>query len=90
MIKMFVKQKVSDVTIWRRVFGEMEAARQSYGLHLTGMYLSTEPSTIIVTLDCDDLAGAKAFASSDVLIAARKKAGALGEADYWIATGSIA
>jgi hypothetical protein len=89
MVKIFVKQRVADIARWRRVFGDMENARQSYGLHLTGMYLATEPNTIIVTLDCDDLAQAKAFASSDVLTAAREKAGAIGEADYWIAASPI-
>jgi hypothetical protein len=85
MPKMFVKQNVADVSRWREVFREMEAARQKYGLHLTGMYRATEPDTIIVTLDADDLAKAKAFANSDVLREGRERAGAVGDADYWIA-----
>lgn len=89
MPKMFVKQKVADVARWRKVFGEMETAHERFGLHLTGMYRATEPSTIIVTLDADDLAKAKAFAELDVLRDGRERAGAEGEADYWIAESAI-
>jgi hypothetical protein len=89
MAKMFVKQKVADIARWQRVFGEMETARQRYGLHLTGMYRAIEPRTIIVTLDADDLSKEKAFAESDILRESRERAGAEGEADYWIAESSL-
>jgi hypothetical protein len=87
--KMFVKQRVAEIGRWRDEFGKMEEARRQYGLHLTGMYRATEPDTIIVTLDVESVEKAKKFANSDVLRHARKRAGAIGEADYWIAEDAI-
>ena len=83
---MFVKQKVADIARWRSEFGKMEEARRQHGLHLTGMYRAAEPGTIIVTLDVEE---AKEFASSEVLRQGRERAGAIGDADYWIAEEAI-
>jgi len=87
--KMFVKQKVADVSRWRSEFWKMEEARQQYGLHLTGMYRAAEPHTIIVTLDVESVEKAKEFANSEVLQQGRERAGAIGDADYWIAEEAI-
>ena len=87
--KMFVKQKVADIARWRSEFGKMEEARRRYGLHLTGMYRAAEPDTIIVTLDVESVAKAKEFANSEVLRQGRERAGAVGNADYWIAEETI-
>jgi hypothetical protein len=87
--KMFVKQKVADIARWRSEFGKMEEARRQHGLHLTGMYRAAEPGTIIVTLDVENVEKAKEFASSEVLRQGRERAGAIGDADYWIAEEAI-
>ena len=87
--KMFVKQKIADVSRWRSEFAKMEEARQQYGLHLTGMYRAAEPHTIIVTLDVESVEKAKEFANSEVLRQGRERAGAIGDADYWIAEEAI-
>lgn len=81
---MLVKQRVSSIERWNRVFRnpELDAIRRRHGLVVTGTYLDgNDPNTVIVVMDMENVTTAKQFAASAELAAAREKAGALGSPD---------
>ncbi|HET7665985.1 MAG TPA: hypothetical protein VFK56_07940 [Mycobacterium sp.] len=81
---MLVKQQVADVERWNRVFCDpaLEAIRRRHGLVVTGTYVDgTDPNTVIVVMDMENIDKAKQFAASSELSAARERAGAVGSPD---------
>jgi hypothetical protein len=81
---MLVKQKVESVGRWNAVFRDpdLDAVRRAHGLAVTGTYVDAgDPNTVIVVMDMHDLDGARRFAASAELAAARERAGAVGSPD---------
>jgi hypothetical protein len=81
---MLVKQQVADVEQWNRVFCDpaLDAIRRQHGLVVTGTYVDdTDPNTVIVVMDMENIDNAKRFAASPELAAARERAGAVGSPD---------
>jgi hypothetical protein len=81
---MLVKQRVASVEQWNTVFRapELDAIRRRHGLMVTGTYVdATDPNTVIVVMDMENLSAAREFAASSELAAARERAGAIGTPD---------
>lgn len=81
---MLVKQRVSSVEQWNKVFRDpqLDGVRREHGLVVTGTYVdASDPDTVIVVMDMHDLDKARQFASSAELAAARENAGAVGAPD---------
>jgi len=81
---MLVKQRVASVEQWNTVFRdpELDAIRRRHGLVVTGTYVdATDPNTVIVVMDMQNLSAAREFAASSELAAARERAGAIGTPD---------
>ena len=81
---MLVKQRVASIDQWNTVFRnpELDAIRRQHGLVVTGTYLDgTDPKTVIVVMDMENLSAARQFAASPELAAARERAGAIGSPD---------
>jgi hypothetical protein len=81
---MLVKQRVSSVEQWNRVFRDpkLDGVRRNHGLVVTGTYVDAgNPDTVIVVMAMHDLDKARRFASSAELATAREKAGAVGAPD---------
>ena len=90
---MLVKQRVASVEQWNTVFRgrELDAVRREHGLVVTGTYVDAgNANTVIVVMDMHDLDGARRFATSAELAAAREQAGAIGEPDgVWLGPHQI-
>jgi hypothetical protein len=81
---MLVKQRVASVQQWNTVFRnpELDVIRRRHGLVVTGTYVDgSDPNTVIVVMDMEDLSAARQFAASPELAAARERAGAIGSPD---------
>jgi hypothetical protein len=81
---MLVKQRVASVDQWNAVFRnpELDAIRRRHGLVVTGTYADeSDPNTVIVVMDMENLSAARQFAASAELAAARERAGAIGSPD---------
>jgi hypothetical protein len=81
---MLVKQRVASIEQWNAVFRhpELDTIRRRHGLVVTGTYRdATDPNTVIVVMDMDNLDAARQFAASPELAAAREQAGAIGSPD---------
>jgi hypothetical protein len=81
---MLVKQRVASIDQWNTVFRnpELGAIRRRHGLVVTGTYVDgTDPNTVIVVMDMENLSAARQFAASPELAAARERAGAIGSPD---------
>ncbi|WP_235616591.1 hypothetical protein [Mycobacterium montefiorense] len=81
---MLVRQRVADVGQWNAIFGDLglDAIRRRHGLVVTGTYLDgTDPDTIIVVMDMQNIEAARQFAASAELASAREQAGAIGSPD---------
>jgi hypothetical protein len=81
---MLVKQRVASVDRWNAVFRnpELDAIRRRHGLVVTGTYADeSDPNTVIVVMDMENLSAARQFAASAELAAARERAGAIGSPD---------
>lgn len=81
------RQELLRSSGWNKVFRdpELDEARRSHGLAVTGTYLDGEDAdTIIVVMTMDDMDRARAFAASTELASARELAGAIGSpAGVW-------
>src|SRR4051812_12377123 len=90
---MLVKQKVASIEKWNAVFRQpkLDAIRRRHGLVVTGTYAdATDPDTVIVVMDMENLDAARQFAASPELAAARERAGAIGSPDgVWFAPRQI-
>ena len=76
-----VKQRVASIDQWNAVFRnpELDAIRRRHGLVVTGTYVDgSDPNTVIVVMDMENITAAQQFAASAELIAARERAGAIG------------
>jgi hypothetical protein len=81
---MLVKQRVASVDQWNAVFRnpELDAIRRRHGLVVTGTYADgSDPNTVIVVMDMENMSAARQFAASAELAAARERAGAIGSPD---------
>jgi hypothetical protein len=81
---MLVKQRVASFGQWNAVFRDpdLDAIRRQHGLVVTGTYVDgSDPKTVIVVMDMDNIDAARQFATSSELAAARERAGALGSPD---------
>jgi hypothetical protein len=81
---MLVKQRVTSVKQWDGVFHdpELDTIRRRYGLMVTGTYVDgTDPDTVIVVMDMENIDAARQFAASSELASARERAGAIGSPD---------
>jgi hypothetical protein len=90
---MLVKQRVASIERWSTVFRapELDAIRRRHGLVVTGTYVdATDPNTVLVVMDMEDLDTARQFAASRELAAARERAGAIGSPDgVWLGPRQI-
>jgi hypothetical protein len=90
---MLVKQRVASVEQWNAVFRhpELDAIRRRHGLVVTGTYRdASDPTTVIVVMDMENLDAARQFADSPELAAARERAGAIGSPDgVWFGPDQI-
>ena len=81
---MLVRQRVADIEQWNAIFRdpELDTIRRRHGLIVTGTYVDgTEPDTVIVVMNMQNMAAARRFAASPELASARERAGAIGSPD---------
>jgi quinol monooxygenase YgiN len=84
MATLFVRHKVSDYDSWKRVYDDFAPVRKERGVTGASVYRdASEPSTVIVTHQFNDLGSAKAFADSKELKEAMANAGVAGPPELW-------
>jgi hypothetical protein len=92
---MIIKQKVSDLATFQRVFDRLKPRRSEAGLTDLGQFCATDdPNTVIVVLEVADIARAKDYWHSDVLAAGRVEAGIVGPVEaksdqVWLTDGLV-
>jgi heme-degrading monooxygenase HmoA len=75
-----VRHQVEDYARWKAAFDEHCGIRTAWGLH--GGYVmrsADNPNEVVVAVQADDLAKARAFAQTDDLRDAMRRAGVIGQ-----------
>jgi len=84
MATMFARHKVNDYGIWKRVYDEFASVRQENGVTGASVHRdASDPNTIIITHQFNDVDAAMAFANSEELKSAMGKAGVAGPPEIW-------
>jgi hypothetical protein len=82
----YVRHPVEEYARWRRAFDKHEPTRREHGIRVVRVQRSVDrPLEIILTLEADDLARARAFADSLNLRMAMLRAGVKGRPEVWFA-----
>lgn len=82
MAALLVHHKVQDYSAWRKIFDEHDKVRKEYGS--TGFRVfesASDPNDITVIMDWPTVDAAKAFATSNSLKEAMKRAGVISQPD---------
>ena len=80
MAHLAVRHRVRDYAAWKRVFDEFAPQRRAGGeIDYQIYHVDDDRNHIIVLLEWDSIANAKAFAASDALREAMDRAGVEGE-----------
>ncbi len=80
MAHLSVRHKVSDYAAWKRVFDEFAPQRRAGGeIDYQIYHVDDDHNNIIVLLEWDSIANAKAFIASDALHEAMANSGVEGE-----------
>jgi hypothetical protein len=84
MVRLFIRHQVRDYPTWRSAYDAFDSERESMGVRGHAVYQTiAAPQDITVWHDFNDLAAAKAFASSHRLREVMKAAGVQGEPQIW-------
>jgi len=88
MISCFVKHKVDDFEAWKKVYEEFSKVRKEKGVVGASVLQEiSDPDTVIVIHEFDDLDVASRFFESVELKDAMKNAGVKGQPEIWM--GSV-
>lgn len=84
MPSLLIHHRVADYAAWSTVFAEQEIERRANGSR-GGRILRTyaDPRDILVILEWDDLERARLFVDSDDLQEAMRRAGVIGDPEFW-------
>ena len=75
---MLCRNRVRDVTVWKRVLDSYRSAQEAAGLHLREMWASTtEPGNIFFLFQIDSVESAKRFISDPEAAKAGESSGVL-------------
>jgi len=85
MISCIVKHKVDDFEAWKKVYEEFSKVRKENGVVGASVLQEiSDPDTVIVIHDFDDLDVASRFFDSNELKNAMKNAGVSGQPEIWM------
>ena len=80
MATLLVHHKVQNYTEWRKVFDEHDKVRREYGsTRFQVLKSASDPNDLTVIMDYPSVEKAKAFAASDSLKEAMKRAGVISQ-----------
>ena len=84
MVRIFVRHRVADYVAWRKVYDEFDAERRPMGVVADAVYRSLDdPNDVTVWHDFATHEAARAFAASERLREAMRRAGVEGQLTVW-------
>ena len=90
MIRMFVRQEVSDFASWKAGYDAFGATRREMGVRGDAVFCGADNANdVTVWHDFDDVAAAQAFLDSDELRSAMASAGVAGEPQIWFCSREL-
>jgi hypothetical protein len=90
-----VRQRVTDLERFQKVFDRLRADREAVGLTDLGQFCAAdEPDVVIVVMEVADVSGAKKYWHSDILAQGRADAGIVGPIEaksdqVWLTDGLV-
>lgn len=89
MTTMFLRHKVADYKSWRSEYDKHGDFQKASGILAATVYRGEDdPNDVTVSHEFASTAEARAFIVNNNLKAAMKSAGVVGDATFWIATGT--
>ena len=89
MVRIFVRHTVADYAAWREVYDEFDAERGPMGVVAHGVYQGLDdPNDVTLWHDLATREQAEAFAASEALRDAMRRAGVRGQPTVWLARGA--
>jgi hypothetical protein len=86
---MFLRHKVADYNAWRREYDKHGDFQKRSGILVATVYRGEDdPNDVTVSHEFASTAEARAFIANADLKSAMKNAGVVGDATFWIATGT--
>jgi hypothetical protein len=86
MVTMFARHTVSDYSNWKRIYDDVGSLRKEKGVVGASVYRAvSDPNSITVEHQFNNLDAAKGFADSAELRAAMDKGGVKGKPEVWFA-----
>ena len=84
MATMFARHKVNDYDNWKRAYDEFAPVRKGNGVTGASVHRdASDPNTIIITHQFNDVNTAMVFANSEDLKSAMANAGVAGPPEIW-------
>jgi quinol monooxygenase YgiN len=85
MFALLIRQRVSDIGVWKRVFEEDHEARMAYGaLGYHVFRQEVDPDEIVILIEWDDPERARLYGQSDDLRELLARSGSVGHPAVWI------
>lgn len=89
MTTMFLRHKVADYKSWRSEYDKYGDFQKANGIRSATVFRGDDdPNDVTVAHEFASAADARAFIASTDLKSAMKSAGVVGDATFWIATGT--
>lgn len=89
MTTMFLRHKVGDYDAWRKEYSKYGDFQKASGIRSATVYRGEDdPNDVTVSHEFASVDAARAFIANNDLKAAMKSAGVVGEATFWIASGT--
>jgi hypothetical protein len=91
---MIVRQKVTDLERFQKVFDRLRADREAVGLTDLGQFCSADEPDVIVVMEVANVSGAKKYWHSDILAQGCADAGIVGAIEaksdqVWLTNGLV-